>query len=174
MKRVVIVILALAAVAVAPATAKASVPCRDRIYNDWYADGKIATTYPITCYRDALKHVKGDALVYSSLSDDIRAAMQGALARAKGDTKIPALIGNTGPAAKRHSGDRSTSSSPPHDPAPGPEQVNTTLPTPSTVAAGATSGSGGGVPVPLLVLGGIALLLTAVGGVGVVAKRRRL
>jgi hypothetical protein len=173
-KRVVIVILALAAVAVAPATAKASVPCRDRIYNDWYADGKIATTYPITCYRDALKHVKGDALVYSSLSDDIRAAMQGALARAKGDTKIPAQIGNTGPAGKRHSGDRSTSSSPPHDPAPGPEQVNITLPTPSTVAAGATSGSGGGVPVPLLVLGGIALLLTAVGGVGVVAKRRRL
>jgi hypothetical protein len=51
--------------------------------------------------------------------------------------------------------------------------VNTTLPTPSTVAAGATSG-GSGVPVPLLVLGGIALLLTAVGGVGVVAKRRRL
>jgi hypothetical protein len=173
-KRVVIVILALAAVAAAPATAKASVPCRDRIYNDWYADGKIATTYPIACYRDALKHVKGDALVYSSLSDDIRAAMQGALARAKGDTKIPAQIGNTGPAGKRHSGDRSTNSRPPHDPAPGPEQVNITLPTPSTVAAGATSGSGGGVPVPLLVLGGIALLLTAVGAVGVVAKRRRL
>ena len=175
MKRVVLVILAVAAFApFASPTAGAAVSCRDRIYNDWYHDGKIATTYPIACYRDALKHVKGDALVYSSLSDDIRAAMQGALARAKGDTKIPAQIGNTGPAGKRHSGDRSTSSSPPHDPAPGPEQVNITLPTPSTVAAGATSGGGGGVPVPLLVLGGIALLLTAVGGVGVVAKRRRL
>jgi hypothetical protein len=170
-KRVVLVILALAAVA--PATAKASVPCRDRIYNDWYADGKIATTYPIACYRDALKHVKGDALVYSSLSDDIRAAMQGAVALSNGNTKVPAQIGDSGPGSKPHSGHRSTSSgNPPHDPAPGTEPVNTTLP--NTVSAGATSGGGSGVPVPLLVLGGLALLLTAVGGVGVVAKRRRL
>jgi hypothetical protein len=29
------------------------------------------------------------------------------------------------------------------------------------------------VPVPLLVLGGLALLLTAAGGVGMIAKRRR-
>jgi hypothetical protein len=173
-KWVVPVILVLAAVAVTPATAKASAPCRDRIYNDWYADGKIATTYPAACYRDALKHVKGDALIYSSLSDDIRAALQGALAKAKGDTKVPGQIGNTGPAAKPHSERRSTSSSPPHDPAPGQQQVNTTLPTPSTVAAGVTTGGSSGVPVPLLVLGGLALLLTAVGGIGVVAKRRRL
>jgi hypothetical protein len=167
-KRVVLVILALAAVA--PATAKASVPCRDRIYNDWYADGKIGTAYPLACYRDALKHVKGDALVYSSLSDDIRAALQGALALSKGDTKVPAQIGDSGPGPKPH---RSTSSgNQPHDPAPGTEPVNTTLP--NTVSAGATSGGGSGVPVPLLVLGGLALLLTAVGGIGVVAKRRRL
>jgi hypothetical protein len=168
-KRVILVILALAAVA--PATAKASVPCRDRIYNDWYADGKIATTYPIACYRDALKHVNGrsDLLVYSSLSDDIRAAMQGALALAKGTTKVPSQIGSAGP-TKRVSERRPTSSRPPHDPAPGSEQVSTTLP---RVATGATSG-GSGVPVPLLVLGGLALLLTAVGGAGVIAKRRRV
>jgi hypothetical protein len=172
-KRVILVILALAAVA--PATAKASVPCRDRIYNDWYADGKIGTTYPIACYRDALKHVKGrsDILEYSSMSDDIRAALQGALARSKGDTKVPTQIGNSGPAVKPLSEHRvKDPTTPPHDPAPGQEQVNTTLPTPSTVAAGTTTGSGG-LPVPLLVLGGLALLLTAVGGIGVVAKRRR-
>ena len=173
MKRVVLVILALAVIA--PATADASVPCRNRIYNDWYADGKIATSYPIACYRDALKHVKGDALVYSSLSDDIRAAMQGALALSKGNTKVPKQIGNTGPAARPNAGHRSTSSgAPPHDPAPGRQQINTTLPTPSTVAAGETNGSSSGVPVPLLVLSGLALVLTAIGGIGVVAKRRRL
>src|SRR5581483_9209188 len=43
--------------ALAPASASSAVPCRDKIYNDWYKDGKIATTYPIACYRDALKHV---------------------------------------------------------------------------------------------------------------------
>ena len=168
MKRVVLLILAVAALApFASPTAGAAVSCRDRIYNDWYHDGKIATTYPIACYRDALRHVKGDALVYSSLSDDIRAAMQGALAIKKGDTKVPAQIGTHGT--------RPLSSSkpkPPHDPS-SQEQVDTTLPT-STVAAGATSGSGNGIPVPLLVLGGLALLLTAVGGAGVIAKRRRI
>jgi hypothetical protein len=170
-KRVVLLILALAAVA--PATASASVPCRDRVYNDWYADGKIATTYPIACYRDALAHVKGDALIYSSLSDDIRAAMQGALALSKGNTKVPAQIGKAGPASASPADHRSTSSgTPPHDPVLERQPVSTTLPV-STVAAGATSGGGSGVPVPLLVLGGLALLLTAVGGIGVVAKRRR-
>ena len=171
MKRVAFLILALAAVV--PATANATVPCRDRIYNDWYADGKIATSYPIACYGDALAHVKGDALIYSSLSDDIRAARQGALALSKGNTKVPAQIGNSGPAARSNSDHRSTSSSrSPHDLTLGRESVSTTLPTP--VAAGATSGGGSGVPVPLLVLGGLALLLTAVGGAGVIAKRRRL
>ena len=174
MKRVVLLILAVAATAAfVPSTAGAAVPCRDRIYNDWYSDGKIATTYPIACYRDALKHVRSDALAYSSLGDDIRAAMQGAIALEKGSTSVPAQIGNSGPAAKPHSEVRSKKhSSSPHDPNPGNQSVSSTLPT-STVAAGVTGSSGSSVPVPLLVLGGLALLLTALGGVGVIVKRRR-
>ena len=101
MKRVVLLILAVAALApFASPTAGAAVPCRDRIYNDWYHDGKIATTYPIACYRDALKHVKGDALVYSSLADDIRAAMQGALARQEGRHQGPGADRQGRPAAR--------------------------------------------------------------------------
>lgn len=174
MKRVALLIFALAATAAfVPSTAGAAVPCRDRIYNDWYGDGKIATTYPIACYRDALKHLRTDVQVYSSLGDDIRAAMQGAIALNKGNTNVPAQIGNAGPAAKPHSAVRSKKpNAAPHDPTPGNETASNTLPT-STVAAEVTSGGGGGVPVPLLVLGGLALLLTAVGGVGVIAKRRR-
>ena len=45
-------------VAAVPATADAKVPCRNKIYNDWYHDGKIASTYPLGCYRDALAHVR--------------------------------------------------------------------------------------------------------------------
>jgi hypothetical protein len=170
-KRVVLVILLVAAFA--PATAGAAAPCRVRIYNDWYRDGKIATSYPVSCYRDALKNVPTDAKEYSSLADDIRSAMQGALARQKGQTKVPAQVGTGGAAAspRRESNSKTTTS--PHDAVPDPQQVDSTLPT-STVAAGATSGGGSGVPVPLLVLGGLALLLTAVGGIGLIAKRRRL
>ena len=44
----------------------------------------------------------------------------------------------------------------------------------STIASPpvADSGSGSGVPVPLLVLGGLALLLAAAGGIGMLARRR--
>jgi len=171
-KRVVLVILAVAALApFVSSPAGAAVPCRDRIYNDWYGDGKIATTYPISCYRDALKKVPTDARQYSSLADDIRAAMQGALARAKGQTTIPAQIGTGGAAKSPRSESSSKTGTAPHDPS--PEQVDSTLPA-STVAAGPTNGSGDGVPIPLLVLGAVALLLTAVGAAGIVAKRRRL
>jgi hypothetical protein len=170
-KRAVLVILAVAAFA--PSTAGATVPCRVRIYNDWYGDGKIATTYPIACYRDAIKHVRDDARQYSSLVDDIRAAMQGAIALQKGDTKVPTQIGNSGPVSTHLDRRTTTPSKAPHDPMPGDGPVSTP-PLTSTVAAGATSGNGSGVPVPLLVLGGLALVLTAVGGIGVIAKRRRL
>ena len=170
MKRVVLVILALAALAPsAQSTAGAAAPCRDRIYNDWYHDGKIAITYSIACYRDALKNVPTDAREYSSLADDIRSAMQGALARQSGHTKVPAQIGKGGPPRSELSSTKTFP--PPHDPS--QDQVNSTLPT-STVVANSTNGGGGGVPMPLLVLGGLALVLTAVGAVGVVARRRRL
>ena len=172
MKRVALLILTLAALAAfVPSTTGAAVPCRDRIYNDWYHDGKIATTYPIACYRDALKHVRNDALVYSSLGDDIRSALQGALARQKGQTKVPAQVGTGGgQVSPRHAS--SSRPKPPHDPAPSQEPVSNTLPS-SAVVSGTTQGSGSRVPVPLLVLAALALLLTAVGGVGVIAKRRR-
>ena len=91
MKRLVLVVLALAAFA--PVSANAAVPCRDRVYNDWYADGKIATTYSMGCYRDALKNIPPDARTYSSLADDIRSAMRGAQARRAGHTGVPAQIG---------------------------------------------------------------------------------
>src|SRR6478735_7913004 len=81
MKRL-LLLLVLAAVAVPvaiPATASAAVPCRNKIYNDWYGDGKIASTYPIACYRDALRHMRTGDTIYSSLSDDIHSALQAAI-----------------------------------------------------------------------------------------------
>lgn len=170
MKRLFLVVLALAAFA--PATAAhAAVPCRDRIYNDWYADGKIATSYPLACYRDAIKHVPTDAREYSSLADDIRAALLGARQRLEGHTKVPAAVGRGPLRAPLNADDKSQST--PHDPvSDGTQQVNQTLPTTSTVAAGAT-GSSAGLPVPLLVLGAVAILLAAAGLVGTIAKRRR-
>jgi hypothetical protein len=171
-KRLALLVLALAAFA--PATANAAAPCRDRIYNDWYADGKIATTYPLACYRDALKNIPADAKTYSDLAADIRSAMQGARERLRGDRQVPTQIGKGGGTMQAASRTTKSATKPgraPHDPAPGAQPVSQTLPS-SKSSVGATGG-GSSVPVPLLVLGALALLLIAVGGVGAVAKRRR-
>src|SRR6478736_3168816 len=88
MKRSLIPVLVLAAALFAgltvPATSGAAVPCRDRIFNDWYHDGKVASSYPTGCYRDALKHIPADARIYSSLATDIRSAMLASLRRQHG------------------------------------------------------------------------------------------
>jgi hypothetical protein len=167
MKRLALVVLALAAFV--PSTAHAAAPCRDRIYNDWYGDGKIATTYPIACYRDALSHIRADAATYSSLADDIRAAMQGALARLHGHGSVPAQVGEGGKGAVEPEvvklgvkGTQTTKA---------PQQVTDTVPV-TTVASGPTSGGSSGVPTPILVLGALALLLAAIGAVGAAARRR--
>ena len=175
MKRVLLLGLALAALAAfVPGTAAAKTPCRDRIYNDWYPDGKIATTYPIACYRDALEHIRPDALTYSSLADDIRSAMQAALARLH-HKQVPPQVGKgtpphttTGPSTPDGTPPQSTDSH-----SSGPQPVSQTVPVTTTLAASPTSSSSSGIPVPLLVLGGLALLLVAVGAAGVVAKRVR-
>jgi len=176
-KRAVLLCLALAAlVALVPGTANAKTPCRVRIYNDWYPDGKIGTNYPIACYRDALKNMRDDTRTYSSLSDDIRSAMQAAIARLH-HRHVPSEVGKgtppaSQPPASASSGPDGTSPGSTDSRSSGPQSVSETLPT-TTLAASTTSSTGGGVPVPLLVLGGLALLLVAAGAAGVVAKRSR-
>jgi opacity protein-like surface antigen len=148
-KRLLLLTLAAAVLAV-PLTAHAAVPCRDRIYNEWYATGKISTKYPVSCYHDALKNLPIDARVYSNLGSDIKAALRAALS-------------GHGPSAVGHG---------PGTPA-GPYQTKgaATAKTSSemlagTVAAPASTGSPLGLPTPILVLGGVALALAAAGVVG--------
>src|SRR3954447_7427428 len=93
MKRSLLLVVLLAAVAI-PGTASASgAPCRNKVFNDWYPDGKIASTYAVGCYRDALKDIPPDGAIYSSRSDDTRAARGSATRRADG-LAAPAVAGH--------------------------------------------------------------------------------
>jgi hypothetical protein len=49
-------------------------PCAKRLLHDW-ADGRIDGTYPVSCYRNALKALPTDLSIYSSAPDDIRQAL---------------------------------------------------------------------------------------------------
>jgi hypothetical protein len=166
MKRLLLVVAVLssAAIMLLPASAGAANSCRNRVFNDWYKDGKIASTYPVGCYRDALKHIPLDADIYSSLKDDIRAALRAAIRRSHG-LSAPRVVGKgfsslTGagsvkgkvvPISKRS----------PHDP--------------STVSAApvADTSSSDGVPLPILVLGAIAIALVAAGAIGLGVRHTR-
>jgi hypothetical protein len=80
---VVLAVVAGITVAVVRATgnsqaARAAAPvqsaCAKMILRDW-ADGRIDGTYPVSCYRDALKSLPADLRVYSSAPDDISQAL---------------------------------------------------------------------------------------------------
>lgn len=151
-----------------PTAANAAVPCRNKIYNDWYADGKIATTYSISCYRDAIKHVSNDAKIYSSLVDDIKSAMRAAVERSHHE-KVPAQVGKgKGVNAAGGKGKKPTTTS---------KTTPTTTTTSTAIgpASGSTGGGGGGIPTPILILGALAILLAIVGaaGTGLRYYRRR-
>jgi hypothetical protein len=72
-------VIAAAVVVALPARASAATPCWKAVINDWYDNGRIDNTYPIHCYREALSRLPEDVLDYTSLADDISAAMQAAL-----------------------------------------------------------------------------------------------
>ena len=48
--------------------------CATVLLRDW-ADGRIDGTYPLACYRVALKSLPGDIRVYSSAPEDISQAL---------------------------------------------------------------------------------------------------
>jgi hypothetical protein len=162
-----LLVLALAVCVSLPATANAKVPCRNQVFNDWEHDGQISSKYPLACYRDALRHVPTTEQIYTSLGDDIRAAMQGAIARLQGK-KVAPEIG--------HKFTSTPTGTVPVlvDQQPRDEQANPQDGPQAAPLVSATGESGGGVPLPLLALGGVALVLVASGAVGIAVRHRRL
>jgi hypothetical protein len=128
--------------------------CSDALIQDWYGDGRVDNTYAVHCYREALKDIPEDQLVYGTLRDDLNRALQSAIRNNNGnplDPDFPILGADPG---------------------------------------GGNSGGGGGgdgffqwlakavgpdtadsIPIPLLILAGLALALMAAAGVSFFARR---
>jgi hypothetical protein len=162
--------LSFAAAVARPLPAAAATPCWKALLNDWY-DGRIDNTYALHCYEDALTHLPADVQTYSSAHDDILRALQNAKAelRRNGTKVTPDTLVRPKQPTKTTGGKTTTSSTtttrPPGRPSPGGglpsavDKVNHSSPS--------------SVPLPLIVLGALALLLVAAGGVGLLAKRRQ-
>jgi hypothetical protein len=174
---------------VAPAVAKA--PCWKELINDWY-DGRIDKTYAIHCYREAIDHLPTDVEQYSSARQDIERALQKRIADEKQGSKGKGGGKKTGvpptPPPSTSGGSGSKGGGKPAKPGPG----TTTNPNPTPPPATTTDTSPGrqtdggpvgkalkkigpknadSVPIPLLVLAGVALLLLAAGAAGLIARR---
>jgi hypothetical protein len=137
--------------------AAAAVPCWKALLTDWY-DGRIDGTYEIRCYTDALKHLPSDVNTYSSARDDILRALQSARTTARKEGLKP------GP---------NTLVKPPKSPpgkGPGRNPRNQKKGI-NSLAQRLNPSSPSSLPLPLFVLGGLALLLVAAGGAGLLVKR---
>jgi hypothetical protein len=147
---------AAAAAAFGVGTAQASA-CSNALIRDWYVDGRIDNTYPVHCYREALKEIPEDQLVYGTLRDDLTRALENVIRDHHGEvtpmTPVPPAGGGGG-------GSDSGSTSGKHDKGFFRWLARTIGPS-----------SANSVPIPLLVLGGLALALIAAAGVSYFARR---
>jgi hypothetical protein len=171
--RVTIVAAALFAAVAHASPAAAATPCWKVLLNDWY-DGRIDHTYAVHCYQDALDHLPADVQTYSSAHDDILRALQSAIAKEKkaGGTvqpnspvAPPAVTSTTSPTETAETNTISSTTTVAVAPGRKPDKGL------GGVAEQLNPSSSTSLPLPLLVLGGLAILLVAAGAVGLAAKR---
>lgn len=138
--------LAGAALTTGVSPAEAKTPCWKQVVHDWYEDGKLDTRYSPKCLNEASRRIPDDLKQYSSLDDEIlRQRRQGArtLAVAGGGTPQGGAT---------------------VEPGDGPFQQAFTKANPRNADS---------MPLPLLILSGLALLLVAGGAAGLVSRRLR-
>jgi hypothetical protein len=169
-----LVACAVVATATRPVQAQAAGPCWKALINDWY-DGRIDRIYARHCYQEALKHLPADIETYSSARDDILRALQSARAKARragvkfgpNALIVPTSGGNPGNGSKTTSTSTSSSSTTTTTAATGRQQQKGL----SGLADDLNPGDASSLPLPLLVLGGLAVILVAAGATGLVVKR---
>ncbi|HSC74556.1 MAG TPA: hypothetical protein VLB89_10335 [Gaiellaceae bacterium] len=158
LKPLILVVAAAASAATFGVSTAHASACSNALIHDWYVDGRIDKTYPVHCYREALKDIPEDQIVYGTLRDDLNRALENVIRDHNGNvtpmTPVP-------PSGGGGSSDGSSGgSSGTHDKGffhwlakkVGPDTANS-------------------VPVPLLVLGGLALALIAAAAISYGARR---
>lgn len=149
---ILLVVAAVSAGAFGVGTAQAS-KCSSALIKDWYVDGRIDQTYAVHCYREALKDIPEDQIVYGTLRDDLTRALQAVIRKhdgnVTGSTPVPGSGDGNGPTGKSGKDESFF----------------------HWLARAVGPDTADSVPVPLLVLGGLALALIAAAGISFFARR---
>jgi hypothetical protein len=144
-------------------------PCWKKLIDDWY-DGRIDGTYSYACYRAAIKNAPEDIRQYSDLPSQLNRLLQSAhLVKKHGQVYV--APGSDG----RSSGEHSSRSDQGYS---GPTTTNRREPPPPSgpvprVIASVGPSKPESFPIPLIALGGLAVLLIASGTAGLITKRLR-
>jgi hypothetical protein len=158
-------VLALSAVAAltTAAPANAATACGKKVLADWFDNGRIDRLYPLNCYEEAIDAIPDDLRDYADAEDVITRALQAALSG-----KL--TTGGSDPTPGDD--DPTTPGGTPNDPSDPSDPSNPSDPDQQAAPDVDTSGPSS-VPIPLLVLGGMSILLLAAGGLGYVSRRRQ-
>ena len=139
-----------------PAQARSMSSCSAALIHDWYVDGRVDKTYPVHCYREALKNIPEDQVIYGSLRQDLTRALQSAIRQhgghVTGDTLVFPIGGGGGDGPNGTGGTGSG----------GVFHWLAQKLGPSTADS---------IPIPLLILGGLAFALILAAGVSLLARR---
>jgi hypothetical protein len=154
-----------------PATAMAAKPCWKQIIDDWYKNERIDGSYSQKCYDEAEKNLPQDLRDYSDLPAEIARARQRDLRGQPADPgKSTRVVQSVGPVAT--SGDNNDGGSDDGgktaDEGGGKSAANGPI---DDLLEAAGPSSADSAPIPLLVLAGLALLLVAAGGAGLLTRR---
>jgi hypothetical protein len=152
------------ALALATPPAQAAKPCWERVLDDWVDNGRIDGVYSASCLEAARRHVPEDIRAYSDFEDRIDEAMQDrAIQNAGGG-------GNPPPPGKTTTGNGSSKSQPEPQPkadtGSGPRDEG-----PISAVLSTGTNDANSIPLPLIILAGLALLLMAAGATGLVARK---
>jgi hypothetical protein len=155
-----LLLTALLGVLVQAVPAAAAQSCGRKVIDDWW-DGRIDGTYALHCYDDAIEILPRDVRDYSSAEDDIKRALQAALRGEKAPPNKAQDEPDEEPAV-------TPPSKPPADP---PAAEDTPAGGDDPEAAPPLDESASSVPIPLLILAGLALVLVLAGSAGYLIRR---
>ena len=174
---VVVALSAIAALSFA-GSADAATKCGQQVLADWYDNGRIDKLYPLNCYEEAIDAIPEDIGPYVDAEDVITRALQSALRGNLDEGGCdPSADGSAVDCARQPGGGANGGngnggngdnggggpnggSDPSGDPG-------------GEVTPGVDTSSPSSVPIPLLVLGGMSILLLGAGGLGYLSRRRQ-
>jgi hypothetical protein len=142
--------------AVVSAPAQAAKPCWERVIDDWTDNGLIEGDYSASCIAAARRHVPEDIRTYTDIVDKLDSYRQ--------------TTGRTLQSAGRTGNQPGTGTPTRRGNEPEPS-VNGKDEGPISVVLGSGTTDASSIPLPLIVLAGLALALMAAGGVGVAHRK---